>query len=148
MKTQLTAFIAGVLFGLGLAVSRMINPEKVLAFLDIAGNWDPSLALVMVGAVVVSFVGFRLAGGRARPVFAQRFHEPANRGLDRRLIIGAAIFGAGWGLAGYCPGPAISALAVGTWEPVIFIGAVVAGSLAHQAFDRLAPHSPAPPTTK
>jgi uncharacterized protein len=130
MKTKLAALLAGTLFGLGLAISQMINPQKVLAFLDIFGNWDPSLAFVLGGAVAVSFVGFRIAGQRQAPFLATRFHAPTRTDLDRRLLLGAGIFGIGWGLAGYCPGPAISALALGTFEPVIFLAAMAAGSVA------------------
>ncbi len=136
MKTQLTALLTGVLFGLGLAVSQMINPQKVIAFLDVFGNWDPSLALVLAGAVVVSFVGFQLAKRRATPVLASSFHAPTRTDLDARLLAGAAIFGIGWGLAGYCPGPAISALALGSLEPVVFLLAMAAGSLTLSRFDR------------
>lgn len=136
MKTQLTALLAGVLFGLGLAVSQMINPQKVIAFLDVFGRWDPSLALVLAGAVVVSFIGFRIANGRAAPMLAPSFQAPTRTDLDTRLLAGAAVFGIGWGLAGYCPGPAISALATGSWEPVIFLLAMAAGSLTLSQIDK------------
>ncbi len=139
MKTQLTALLAGILFGLGLAVSQMINPQKVIAFLDVFGDWDPSLALVLAGAVVVSFVGFRIANRQVAPLFAPEFRAPTRTELDPRLLTGAAVFGIGWGLAGYCPGPAISALAIGSWEPVIFLLAMAAGSLTLSRFDRRAP---------
>ncbi|ANO52282.1 DUF6691 family protein [Woeseia oceani] len=135
MKTKLAALLAGALFGLGLAISQMINPEKVIAFLDVTGNWDPSLALVLAAAVIVSFIGFRLAKIRVSPLLAPVFRAPTRTDLDRRLLSGAAIFGMGWGLAGYCPGPAIAALAIGSWEPVVFLLAMTAGSLVMSRID-------------
>lgn len=126
-----SGFIAGLLFGLGLAISQMVNPEKVIAFLDITGDWDPSLALVMAAAVAVNFVGFRLTTRRQQPVFGDVFHLPTRSDLDGRLIIGATIFGVGWGLGGYCPGPALAALSIGSWEPVVFLAAMLAGSLVY-----------------
>ena len=138
MKARITALLAGVLFGLGLAVSQMINPQKVQSFLDVFGQWDPSLALVMLAAVAVSFAGFRFAAGRDAPLLDTSFHAPSRRDLDGRLLTGAAIFGIGWGLAGYCPGPAISALALSTWEPLVFLVAMAAGSLLMLAFERKA----------
>ncbi len=113
MNQNIAALVAGILFGIGLAVSQMINPAKVIGFLDIFGRWDPSLVLVMAGAVVVAFVGFRLVQSRSAPLFGKRFELPTRRDLDSRLIGGAAIFGIGWGLTGFCPGPAIASLAFG-----------------------------------
>lgn len=121
------ALLAGTLFGLGLAISQMINPRKVLAFLDLAGDWDPSLAFTMGGALLVTATGYRLVLRRPGPVLAASFHLPAKTTVDWRLLAGAALFGVGWGLGGYCPGPAISALALGTAEPWIFIVAMLAG---------------------
>lgn len=132
MNKNVTGFLAGLLFGLGLTVSQMINPEKVIAFLNISGDWDPSLALVMAAAVLVNFVGFRLTMRRTQPVFADVFHLPSRKDLDGRLIAGAAIFGVGWGLGGYCPGPALAALSIGSWEPVVFILAMILGSLTYR----------------
>lgn len=126
---MVTAFLAGLLFGAGLAVSQMINPEKVLAFLDISGDWDPSLALVMGAALVVSALGYQVAKGRSRPFFAGAFQLPTRRDIDWRLAVGALVFGAGWGLAGYCPGPAIAAVSIGTTEPLYFLAAMLLGSL-------------------
>ena len=123
------ALLAGTLFGLGLAISQMINPRKVLAFLDITGDWDPSLAFTMGGALLVTAAGYRLVLRRPGPVLAASFHLPAKTTVDGRLLAGAALFGVGWGLGGYCPGPAISALALGTAEPWIFIIAMLAGGL-------------------
>lgn len=121
------ALLAGALFGAGLTISQMINPRKVLAFLDLAGDWDPSLALTMGGALLVTVPGYRFVFRRAGPVFDATFRLPLKTAVDGRLLAGAAMFGVGWGLAGYCPGPAISALALGTVEPWIFIGAMLAG---------------------
>ncbi len=122
------ALLAGVLFGLGLAVAQMIDPRKVLAFLDLAGAWDVSLVFVLGGAVALSAIGFRAARAPRRPRLDDAFRLPATRGLDWQLLIGAAIFGAGWGLAGYCPGPAISSLAYGNPEALWFVPAMLAGA--------------------
>ncbi len=123
----LTALASGFLFGLGLAVSHMVDPAKVLGFLDIAGNWDPSLAFVMGGAVLVAIVAFPQVLRRERPLTAARFATPAARPVDRRLVAGSALFGVGWGLVGLCPGPAIASLAFGRLESVVFLVAMVAG---------------------
>ncbi|MGB3501369.1 MAG: YeeE/YedE family protein [Mesorhizobium sp.] len=117
----LVNLLIGLLFGLGLIVSGMINPAKVLNFLDIAGTWDPSLAFVMAGAVGVAFVGFRLVTRRAKPIAADRFHVLPQGRVDARLVTGAAIFGVGWGLAGYCPGPAITALGLDANATKVFL---------------------------
>jgi len=137
MKQVIGAGIAGTLFGLGLTISQMINPEKVLAFLDLSGDWDPSLALVLFAALAVSAVGYRLSRRQSSPLLAEEFKLPATTVLDKRLIAGAAVFGVGWGLAGYCPGPAISASVIGSWEPFVFIGAFAVGSLSLALLDRL-----------
>ena len=129
-KRNLAALGAGSLFGLGLAVSQMVNPKKVQGFLDVAGNWDASLALVMGGALAVTLVAFRLVLKRPRPLFDDSFQLPAAKSLDRRLLAGAAIFGVGWGLAGYCPGPALAALSRGGVEAFVFVLAMLIGSLA------------------
>lgn len=132
MGKNIAALLSGLVFGFGLAVSHMVDPAKVLAFLDIAGRWDPSVALVMLSALVVTFLAYRLIGRRSRPLFAAHFLLPTRSELDRPLIVGAAIFGIGWGLAGYCPGPGIAALGVGTWEAPVFVAAIAAGSLTHR----------------
>lgn len=136
MRTQAGALLAGTLFGLGLAVSQMVNPEKVLAFLNVSGDWDPSLALVLAAALAVSAIGYRLAARRAAPLLGDAFRLPSRTDLDAKLIGGSAIFGVGWGLAGYCPGPAISAMALGTLEPFVFIAALALGSLVQIRFGR------------
>ena len=137
MKALIAALIAGILFGLGLTLSQMVNPEKVMAFLDITGNWDPSLALVMAGAVAVSTIGFALAGNRDKPFLSTHFAAPTAKDIDKRLLGGAAIFGIGWGLAGYCPGPVVAALSFGNLEPVIFIGMLIIGSMTQSGIDKL-----------
>mgnify|MGYP006270074543 CR=1 FL=1 len=125
-----SSFAAGLLFGLGLVVSGMINPAKVQNFLDFAGVFDPSLAFVMGSALAVAAVGYRLVRPMERPVFEATFRWPDETDIDLRLISGAAIFGAGWGLAGFCPGPAISAAALGRGEVYLFLAAMIAGMLA------------------
>lgn len=131
MSRLAAALASGILFGVGLVVSQMVDPGKVLAFLDIAGRWDPSLALVMVAALAVAIPGFRLAQRRGAPVLGGRFDRPASQRIDRRLAIGAAIFGIGWGLVGFCPGPAIAALAFAGLEPPLFVLAMIAGAVIY-----------------
>jgi uncharacterized membrane protein YedE/YeeE len=127
MPLILAAFASGLLFGLGLIVSQMVNPAKVLGFLDIFGNWDPSLALVMGGAVAVSALGTLIAKRRGVPVLAPRLEIPTRRDLDLRLIGGAALFGIGWGLVGLCPGPALVGLTFGPWQVFVFVAAMIVG---------------------
>jgi uncharacterized membrane protein YedE/YeeE len=132
----LAPLASGLLFGLGLAVARMIEPQKVLAFLDIlalpAGGWDPSLAVVMGGALAATALGYRLAFARGRPFAAPDFALPPAAAIDARLALGAVLFGAGWGLVGYCPGPAIAALVHGHGGTVLFVAAMLAGMAAHR----------------
>ncbi len=127
MTRLLAALGAGTLFGLGLAISQMVNPAKILGFLDITGNWDPSLALVMAGALAVTLVAFRVILRRPRPALAPSFSVPARAAIDGRLIGGAVLFGVGWGLIGLCPGPAIASLAFGLGESVYFVIAMMGG---------------------
>lgn len=127
MREALAGLAVGILFGIGLAVSQMVNPAKVLGFLDLAGNWDPTLALVLAGAVAASGVGFRLVIQRPRPLLASKFHLPTRKDIDARLVGGGVIFGIGWGLVGFCPGPALAALALGLWQPAVFVAAMLAG---------------------
>ena len=117
---------SGILFGLGLVISGLINPAKVLNFLDVAGAWDPSLAFTMGAAVLTTSVGYKLAF-EGKPIFGGTFHLPTATDIDARLIGGAALFGIGWGLVGYCPGPAIAALSLGSPSTVIFVAAMLAG---------------------
>lgn len=132
MPGLLAALGAGVLFGVGLVVSQMIDPGKVLAFLDVAGRWDPSLALVMVGALAIAIPGFRLARARRAPMLGGRF-DAATRSIDRGLLAGAAVFGVGWGLVGFCPGPAIASLAFARPQSLVFVLAMLAGAWLYHA---------------
>lgn len=122
--------LLGLLFGAGLVVSGMADPAKVLNFLDLAGTWDPSLAFVMGGAVIVAFIGYRLVFRMPRPVADSRFHLPEKTEIDARLVVGPAIFGFGWGLSGFCPGPAISALALAAPGTLAFLPAMFVGMWA------------------
>ena len=130
----LTAWLAGLLFGFGLALSRMSDPRVVLGFLDVAGAFDPTLLFVLAGAVGVTTVAFRLVLRRPRPVLDERFHLPQSRTIDRRLVLGAALFGLGWGLAGYCPGPALVALGGGLREALYFVPAMLLGGWGYRAW--------------
>ncbi len=123
----LSAFIVGLIFGVGIAVSGMINPAKVLNFFDIAGTWDPSLIFVMGGALVTTFIGYRLVLRRDKPVIEEKFQLPTASAIDARLIGGSAVFGIGWGIAGFCPGAAIPALGSGKIEVAGFVVALLAG---------------------
>jgi uncharacterized protein len=125
-----TALLAGSLFGVGLVCSGMTDPGKVLGFLDIGGPWNPSLAFVMAGAVGVHFVAYRLIRRRSRPLFAEAFVLPTQRRIDTKLLFGSALFGVGWGLAGYCPGPAIVSLGSGAAQAFVFVGAMLVGLFA------------------
>jgi hypothetical protein len=137
---QLTAFIAGLLFAAGLGVGGMTQPAKVFGFLDVAGNWDPSLAFVMLGAIAVHATAVRAILRRRAPLFAGRFALPTRRDVDARLVAGAALFGAGWGLVGYCPGPAVTALGGGSPAAAVFVPAMVAGMWLFRAlFERPEP---------
>lgn len=128
MARLLTALGTGLLFGLGLGLSQMVNPAKVLGFLDVAGDWDPSLAFVMAGGLAVTLVFFRPTLSRVGPLFGDRFFVPAKGELDARLTGGSALFGVGWGLVGLCPGPAIASLSYGLGNSLIFIAAMAAGA--------------------
>ena len=127
MLQIIASLVSGTLMGAGLAVSGMINPNKVLNFLDIFGNWDPTLIFVMGGAIVAAFPGFWIARRKAKPILAPDFQIPLRKDFDGRLFIGAAIFGVGWGLVGFCPGPALSALTTGSWPVIGFVAAMSVG---------------------
>jgi uncharacterized protein len=129
MLAVLWSLISGTLFGVGLSVSGMINPAKVIGFLDITGNWDPTLAFVMAGALAAAAPGFAIARRRPAPFVGRAFHIPPAAGINVRLLIGATIFGVGWGIAGFCPGPAIAALSTGMMPVFIFVAAMIAGML-------------------
>lgn len=127
MAKYLSSLLAGLLFGLGLALAQMTDPGKVLGFLDLAGDWDPSLLFVLGGAVGLAALGFRLILLRHQPLFDSRFHLPARRAIDTPLLLGSALFGIGWGIGGYCPGPAIAQLAAPNSETWIFLPAMLLG---------------------
>jgi uncharacterized membrane protein YedE/YeeE len=131
MLRTLAALFAGALFGLGLAVSGMMNPQKVIGFLDVAGAWDPTLAFVMGGALLVTIPAFRLILIRPRPILADGFALPRGSALDARLLGGAAMFGVGWGLSGFCPGPAVAALVTGLAPVFAFVAAMLAGMVLY-----------------
>lgn len=124
---HLSTYLIGLLFGLGISISGMANPAKVLNFFDLAGSWDPSLAFVMGGALAVAIPGYRLVFRRAAPLLAPRFSLPTRKDIDRELVGGAALFGVGWGIAGFCPGGALPVLGTGQAEVFIFIAALCAG---------------------
>lgn len=127
MINLIVALTMGVLFGIGLAVSQMINPDKVLGFLDVCGDWDASLALVMAGALTVAFVGFRWVRRQNKPLLDEHFHITHKTELDKPLLTGAALFGIGWGMTGYCPGPAFASIALGNQEALIMVISIYAG---------------------
>ena len=125
----LSFFMLGLLFAFGLGISGMTQPHKVLGFLDVAGSWDPALTFVMIGAIAVTFAGYRLVLRRPMPVLSTRFNLPTRTQVDTKLIVGGALFGLGWGMAGFCPGPAIVALAGGSHEVALLVTAMFAGFL-------------------
>lgn len=132
MKTSLAALLAGILFGIGLAVSGMLIPDKVLNFLDIAGHWDPSLALVMGGALAITIPGYFVVTKRSKPVFADGFSLPTSRDIDAKLLAGAAMFGVGWGLSGLCPAPALVNITTAFVDVLAFVSAMLVGMLVHK----------------
>ena len=134
--SKLTAFIAGLIFGLGLLLAGMANPAKVLGFLDLAGAWDPSLGLVMAGAIGVAVLPLTWAKRRQRSLLGAPMQLPVKRELDRRLIGGSLLFGIGWGIAGICPGPAVAILLTGHWQVLLFVAAMLLGMLLFEALER------------
>ena len=139
MKRGLAAFVAGAVFSAGLCISGMTQPAKVLAFLDVAGAWDPSLAFVMVGAIGVASLAFLASARRAAPVLDDRFRVPSRRArIDAKLLMGAALFGVGWGLSGLCPGPAIVSIASGQLGAIVFVASMIAGMAIHRSVARAA----------
>ncbi|PHK95229.1 hypothetical protein CR162_08620 [Pseudoroseomonas rhizosphaerae] len=139
MNRILIALVSGLLFGLGLVVSQMVNPEKVLSFLDVFGNWDPSLAFVMGAAVLVAALGFTLAKWRQVPLYAPSFSGPTKTKVDARLVVGSLIFGTGWGLVGYCPGPVLASFLLAGPPAVVFLAAMLTGMVAFSAADKHLP---------
>lgn len=142
MGALIAAFASGLVFGLGLLVAGMANPAKVLAFLDLAGQWDPSLAFVMAGAIGVGTVAFFFAGRRARSWLGMAMQMPSARHIDRRLVLGSVLFGAGWGLAGICPGPALVLVGAGVAKGVLFVLAMLAGMALFEFLERRSRRAP------
>jgi len=136
MNKTISVLVAGLIFGFGLALSGMTHASKVLGFLDVTGNWDPSLLFVLGGAVGVTIIAFRFILRRPAPVLEDKFRLPTAKFVDAPLVIGAAIFGIGWGISGYCPGPGIALLAAPGWETWTFIPAVLLGEFLHKTLTR------------
>ena len=132
MRTDLAALFVGAIFGAGLVLSDMVNPARVQAFLDVAGRWDPTLMFVMGAALVPSALAYLVRRKLVRPVLASHFFVPENAAPDRRLLTGAALFGVGWGIAGFCPGPALAGLVLGAWQAWLFVAAMLVGMIAHR----------------
>ena len=131
-----SALLIGLLFGAGLLVSGMTDPFKIIGFLDVTGAWDPSLAFVMAGAVIVGLIAFRIAGRRPSPLLGGEMRLPAASVIDRRLVIGSLAFGVGWGMAGFCPGPAVVALGAGYAKAAVFVAAMLAGMALYEFLER------------
>lgn len=134
MKQLLAALLSGILFGLGLGLSQMIDPARVIGFLDITGTWDPTLLFVLGGAVTVTAIAFRWVLRRKSPFFSSRFSLPTRNDIDAPLVVGAAIFGVGWGICGYCPGPGLTALVLGQLNPILFVLSLIVGILIYQGY--------------
>ena len=134
--TLIASFLAGLVFGLGLIVSGMANPAKVLGFLDVTGNWDPSLAFVMGGAIAVGVVAFAVAGRRTASLLGVEMRLPSARHVDRRLVAGSVLFGIGWGIAGFCPGPGLVSLGMGEVKALVFVAAMLVGMGVFELFER------------
>jgi uncharacterized membrane protein YedE/YeeE len=132
VRNFITSLVAGVIFGAGLTLSDMVNPARVQGFLDATGAWDPTLLFVMGAALIPSTLAYLVRRRMARPLLNERFAIPDSRGLDRPLLLGAAMFGVGWGLAGFCPGPAIAALVLGPWQPWLFVASMLGGMALHR----------------
>lgn len=130
----LASLFAGLIFGLGLILSGMANPSKVLAFLDVSGNWDPSLLFVMAGAISVGFAAFSFGNKKAASLLGEPLRLPTARDIDKRLLLGSLVFGIGWGVAGYCPGPALTSLFTGL-KPLIFVAAMIGGMAAYELLE-------------
>lgn len=136
----LVVYFIGLIFGLGIVTSGMANPAKVLNFFDVAGSWDPSLALVMVAALLITYPGYRLVFGNQKPLFEEMFHVPVGKAIDTRLIGGSVLFGVGWGVTGFCPGGALPAIGTGKLEVLAFVAAMATGILAARLVPKLTSH--------
>lgn len=134
MKIRSSALIAGILFGFGLNISGMSNPDKVMNFMNVMGAWDASLLFVLIGAVITTFIGYKLTLRRQAPIFEKQFYLPTKTVVDKALLLGAALFGAGWGMTGFCPGPAVASLAFGNSEPWLFMLSMLAGYVVIEKF--------------
>lgn len=134
MRNLVPGLVVGMIFGAGLALSDMVNPARVLAFLDVAGAWDPTLMFVMGAALVPSAIAYLVRRRMTQPLLGERFVIPESRTPDRQLLAGAGMFGIGWGLVGLCPGPAVAGLVLGAWQPWLFVGAMLAGMAMHYLF--------------
>lgn len=134
---RVTEFLVGLLFGLGLLLSGMTDPGKVIGFLDLSGLWDPSLAFVMGGAIAVGFFAFAVAKKRTQSFMGGALHLPTSSQIDRRLVVGSALFGVGWGIAGFCPGPGLVSMAAGQPKAAVFVVAMLVGMVAFELADRL-----------
>jgi uncharacterized protein len=139
MKNAVTAFWVGVLFAVGLGLSGMTQPQKVIGFLDFFGNWDPSLLFVMGGAIAVHFLAYQWTTHRTSPLFSPNWHVPTKKEITSSLVIGSVLFGIGWGLAGFCPGPALTSIATFGSKPIVFVISMVAGMYLFRLVDRFYP---------
>jgi uncharacterized membrane protein YedE/YeeE len=139
---RISEFLVGLIFGVGLLLSGMTDPGKVIGFLDLTGHWDPSLALVMGGAIGVGVFAFTWAKRRKQPLLGQAFDWPASEQIDRRVVLGSLMFGMGWGMAGFCPGPALVSLAAGQEKALYFVGAMIFGMIAFELIQRRQPLLP------
>lgn len=146
MRHILPGLFIGLLFGAGLALSGMIDPARILGFLDVAGAWDPTLAFILLGALLPSALSYSVVRGMKRPVMAAQFCIPKNRAVESRLLAGAAIFGIGWGLVGLCPGPAIAGLVLGKWQTWLFVAAMVAGMWLQRIYADIRDRRSPPPS--
>ncbi len=136
MKNNISSLIIGLIFALGLGISGMTNPERIIGFLDIFGDWNPSLVFVMIGALAVHAPLYRMIRKTQSPVFAKKFQVPSRSDISFQLILGSILFGLGWGLVGYCPAPAITAIASLSPEPILFVGAMIMGMLIYRSIER------------
>ena len=143
MQHRISEFAVGLLFGIGLILSGMTDPGQVIGFLDLFGNWDPSLALVMGGAIMVGVFAFAIAKKRTSTFLGGALHLPKSSDIDRRLVVGGLVFGAGWGLAGFCPGPALVSLGAGQPKAAVFVAAMLAGMYVFELLEQRTPRDPA-----